>query len=58
MGFLTAIPIGATQIEIAKRSLNNQIPAALMVVLGSVFSDVMYGIIALFGVALFYRLKS
>lgn len=55
MGFLTAIPIGATQIEIAKRSLNNQIPAALMVVLGSVFSDVMYGIIALFGVAPFLQ---
>lgn len=55
MGFLTAIPIGATQIEIAKRSLNNQIPAALMVVLGSVFSDVMYGIIALFGVAPFLK---
>jgi len=55
MGFLTAIPIGATQIEIAKRSLNNQIPAALMVVLGSVFSDVMYGFIALFGVAPFLQ---
>jgi threonine/homoserine/homoserine lactone efflux protein len=55
MGFLTAIPIGATQIEIAKRSLNNQIPAALMVVLGSVLSDVMYGFIALFGVAPFLQ---
>lgn len=55
MGFLTAIPIGATQIEIAKRSLNNQITAALMVVLGSVFSDVMYGFIALFGVAPFLQ---
>lgn len=55
MGFLTAIPIGATQIEIAKRSLNNQITAALMVVLGSVFSDVMYGFIALFGVPPFLQ---
>jgi threonine/homoserine/homoserine lactone efflux protein len=55
MGFLTAIPIGATQIEIAKRSLNKQIPAALMVVLGSVLSDVMYGFIALFGVAPFLQ---
>lgn len=53
MGFLAAIPIGATQIEIAKRSLNNQLPAALMVVLGSVSSDVMYGFFALFGVAPF-----
>jgi len=55
MGFFTAIPIGATQIEIAKRSLYNQLPAALMVVLGSVSSDVMYGFIALFGVAPFLK---
>jgi threonine/homoserine/homoserine lactone efflux protein len=53
MGFFTAIPIGATQIEIAKRSLNDQLSAALMVVLGSVSSDVMYGFVALFGVAPF-----
>jgi len=55
MGFFTAIPIGATQIEIAKRSLNNQLKAALMVVFGSVSSDVMYGFIALFGVVPFLR---
>ena len=55
MGFFAAIPIGATQIEIAKRSLNNHLRAALMVVLGSVFSDVLYGFIALFGVAPFFN---
>ena len=54
MGFFTAIPIGATQIEIAKRSLNDHFRAALMVVLGSVSSDVMYGFIALFGIAPFF----
>ena len=53
MGFITAIPIGATQIEIAKRSLNNHLRAAYMVAAGSVSSDVMYGAIALFGVAPF-----
>ncbi|NOY86273.1 MAG: LysE family transporter [Deltaproteobacteria bacterium] len=53
MGFLTAIPIGATQIEIAKRSLNGYVPQAMMVVLGSVISDVMYGFIAMFGFAPF-----
>lgn len=53
MGFLTAIPIGATQIEIAKRSLNNHIGAAFQIVLGSVVSDVMYGAIAFFGIAPF-----
>jgi threonine/homoserine/homoserine lactone efflux protein len=55
MGFFTAIPIGATQIEIAKRSLNNQLLTALMVVLGSVSSDIMYGFIALFGMAPFLK---
>ncbi len=55
MGFLTAVPIGATQIEIAKRSLNNHLRAAYMVALGSVSSDMMYGAIALFGVAPFLK---
>ncbi len=57
MGFMTAIPIGATQIEIAKRSLNNHLRAAYMVAAGSVSSDVMYGVIALFGVAPFLENK-
>ena len=57
MGFFTAIPIGATQIEIAKRSLNSHLRAAYMVALGSVSSDVMYGFIALFGVAPFLKEK-
>ena len=57
MGFAAAIPIGATQIEIAKRSLNNHLRSAYMVVAGSVFSDVMYGFIALFGVAPFLKSK-
>lgn len=55
LGFLTAIPIGATQIEIAKRSLKNELRAAFMVVLGSVSSDVMYGAVALFGLAPFFN---
>ncbi|MHB8854084.1 MAG: LysE family translocator [Ignavibacteriaceae bacterium] len=57
MGFMSAIPIGATQIEIAKRTLNNHRAAAYMVALGSVFSDVMYGFIAMFGVAPFLEEK-
>lgn len=55
LGFLTAIPIGATQIEIAKRSLNSHLRAAYMVAFGSVSSDFMYGLIALFGVAPFLK---
>ncbi len=57
MGFVAAIPIGATQIEIAKRSLNNHLRAAYMVVSGSVISDVMYGFIALFGIVPFLKSK-
>ena len=55
MGFFTAIPIGATQIEIAKRALAGHVKAALMVVLGSTISDVMYGFIAFFGIAPFLK---
>ena len=57
MGFCAAVPVGATQIEIAKRSLNSHLRAAYMVALGSVSSDVMYGFIALFGVAPFLKEK-
>jgi len=55
MGFLTAIPVGATQVEIAKRSLEGYLLPAFMVVLGSVSSDVMYGAIAFFGIARFLQ---
>jgi len=58
MGFFTAVPIGATQIEIAKRSLNDHLRAAYMVAIGSVSSDMMYGAIALFGVAPFMKDKT
>ena len=58
LGIFTAIPIGATQIEIAKRSLNNHMRAAYMVAVGSVSSDIMYGFIALFGIAPFLKDKN
>lgn len=57
MGFFTAIPVGATQIEIAKRSFAGHVKAALMIVLGSAISDVMYGFIAFFGIAPFLKEK-
>jgi threonine/homoserine/homoserine lactone efflux protein len=53
MGFLAAIPIGAAQIEIAKRALNGYIYSALMIVAGTTLSDTMYGVIAFFGIAPF-----
>jgi threonine/homoserine/homoserine lactone efflux protein len=55
MGYFTAIPVGATQIEIAKRSFSNLAKAALMIVLGSAMSDTMYGFIAFFGIAPFLK---
>jgi threonine/homoserine/homoserine lactone efflux protein len=58
MGFLLAIPIGAVQIEMAKRALNHKFRAAWMAGLGSVAADLMYGVIALFGVAPFLRHKT
>jgi threonine/homoserine/homoserine lactone efflux protein len=55
LGFVAAIPIGATQVEIAKRALADRLVAAAMVVLGSVLSDSLYGVIALYGLAPFFR---
>jgi threonine/homoserine/homoserine lactone efflux protein len=53
LGFVTAIPVGGSQIEAAKRAIHGHLGAAFMVVLGSVSSDIMYGVIALFGIAPF-----
>jgi threonine/homoserine/homoserine lactone efflux protein len=55
MGFLAAIPIGATQIEIAKRLLNGYTFSAVMIVAGAVISDFTYGAIAMFGIAPFLQ---
>ncbi len=55
MGFVAAIPIGASQIEVARRSLGGFLASALVVVAGSVSSDFVYGTIALYGLAPFLR---
>lgn len=57
MGFIAAIPIGATQLEIARRSLRGYYVSALMLVAGSVLSDSLYGVIAFFGIAPFLQDK-
>ncbi len=51
LGFLAAIPVGASQIEVARRSLNGFLASALVVVAGSVSSDLIYGAIAMYGLA-------
>lgn len=58
MGFLAAIPIGASQIEAAKRALHGHLGSGLMVVAGSVSSDVVYGTVAMFGIAPLLRVHA
>ncbi len=53
LGFVAAVPIGGSQIEMAKRVLSGHRLAAAMVILGSVSSDILYGIVAVFGIAPF-----
>jgi threonine/homoserine/homoserine lactone efflux protein len=48
--FLLSIPVGAIQIEIARRAFNGYLISAIAIVLGSMFSDVIYGLVALLGV--------
>ncbi len=55
MGFVAAVPVGATQLEIARRSINGYLTSALVVVAGALLSDIMYGTIALFGIASFLQ---
>ncbi len=54
LGFVAAIPIGGSQVEMAKRAVHGHLWAAAMVVLGSVSSDIFYGSVALFGIAPFF----
>jgi threonine/homoserine/homoserine lactone efflux protein len=51
LGFFAAIPVGGSQIEVAKRAIAGQLAAAELVAVGSASSDLVYGVIALFGIA-------
>lgn len=51
LGVVAAVPVGACQIEMAKRAIAGHLRASLMVVLGSFSSDLAYGAVALFGIA-------
>ncbi len=53
IGFLIAMPIGAVQIEVAKRAINGNLKSAYMVALGSVCSDIIYGFFASFSITSF-----
>ena len=58
MGFVAAIPVGGSQLETVRRSINGYLLPAFMVVLGSVSSDAIYGVIAVFGLAPFLQNKT
>jgi len=49
LGFISAIPIGAVQLEIVRRAIHGHLKSALMVSIGAVSADILYGIIAFFG---------
>jgi threonine/homoserine/homoserine lactone efflux protein len=49
LGFLSSIPVGGVQIEILKKTINGHKKPAIATAIGSVFSDLIYGLLALFG---------
>jgi threonine/homoserine/homoserine lactone efflux protein len=57
LGFVAAIPVGPSQIEMAKRAVAGHRRAAAMVILGSISSDAVYGAVSLFGVAPFMETR-
>ncbi|RME63694.1 MAG: hypothetical protein D6778_09200 [Nitrospirae bacterium] len=50
LGILSAIPVGAVQIEVARRAVQGHLKSAMVVILGAVLVDVFYGFVALFGI--------
>lgn len=53
LGVVSAVPLGGSQIEVARRALGGHMRAAVAVALGSASSDVVYGCVALFGISPF-----
>ncbi len=55
LGFASAVPVGPVQIEVIKRSISGHLKSSVMVILGAMLSDAVYGAIAFFGIAPFLR---
>lgn len=53
LGFLAAVPAGPVQIEVARRSINGHLTSSHSVILGAFAVDILYGFIAIFGLAPF-----
>ncbi len=49
LGFLSSIPVGAVQLEVIKKTINGHKKPAIATAMGSASSDLLYGILALFG---------
>ncbi len=49
MGFLSSIPVGGVQLEVAKKALNGHLVPAIAIAVGSAASDFLYGVLTLFG---------
>ncbi len=50
LGFVAAIPVGATQLEIMRRALKGELIPAILLTVGATSADVIYGCIVFFGV--------
>ena len=53
LGFVSAIPPGAAQVEMGKRAIQGRLFTAGLVIVGSVSADIFYGVISLYGIAPF-----
>jgi threonine/homoserine/homoserine lactone efflux protein len=49
MGFISSIPVGAVQLEVAKKAINGHLMPAIAIAIGSAASDLIYGVLTLFG---------
>lgn len=53
LGALSAIPVGAVQVEVAKKAINGHLMPAIATALGSATSDLIYGMLTLFSLGNF-----
>lgn len=57
IGFLSSIPVGAVQLEVIKKTINGHLKPAIATACGSATSDLLYGILTLFGFGYFFLEK-
>lgn len=57
LGAVSTIPVGAVQLQVIKRSMGGHLRAAILTAAGSVTSDMIYGILTLFGFGYFLAKK-